>query len=171
MIFLTMFLFSFIVYSIYTNLIKNEDNQTKVTKNFKDNIAILNKLGYYNFNYNLAKTDFISDCVNYILFSRNPSFKELYNFNYEQIDILQTQLENLYSSFITLCNKKNKVIGEFTINELYLFIKNQEEYKKIEKINNYRLKRSIILSKFLNDKNIERLVEALTYEELYILTT
>ena len=171
MIILTMFIFSVLLYSFYQNFIKTKSTQCKIKDNFRDNVAILTKLGYYNYNYNFIKTEILSNCVNYIIFGNNPNLKLIYEFFFDKVSIENEFLPNMYMSYQEHCKKNNKVIGDTTVNEIINFVKKQESFLKIEKSNDYSMRRAIELSKYLYDYTTDRLIDALTYEELDLLTT
>ena len=65
---------------------------------------------------------------------------------------------------------KNKLIKDLTFNELRIFITKTTVYKNLEERLNFMMLRAIVLSKYLNDTSTDRLVEALKYQELDILT-
>ena len=50
------------------------------------------------------------------------------------------------------------------------FIKKSEIYKKLDQELSYKLKRSIILSKFINETTVEKLINALSIDELNLLS-
>lgn len=166
---LTIFLFSVLLYSFYQHFIKSKSTQCKIKDNFVDNVAILTKLGYYNYNYNFIKTEILSNCVNYIIFGNNPNFNLIYEFCFD--DVENDFLPNILMSYQEHCKKNDKVIGDTTVNEIINFIKKQELFIKMQKTNNDSMKRAIELSKYLYDYTTDRLIDALTYEELDFLTT
>lgn len=171
MIFLTIFLFTVLFYGFYQNVIKSKSTQCKIKDNFRDNVAILTKLGYYNYNYNFIKTEILSDCVNYIIFGNNPNLNLIYEFFFDNVDVDDDFLPNMYFSYEEHCKKNDKVIGDTTVNEIINFIKKQESFIKIQKTNDNSMKRAIELSKYLYDYTTDRLIDALTYDELDFLTT
>lgn len=170
MISLTIFLFSVLFYGVYQNFIKAKSTQSRIKDNFKDNVAILTKLGYYNYNYNFIKTEILIDCVNYIIFANNPNFNLIYEFFFNNITIEDEFLPNMYMSYQEHCKKNDKVIGDTTANEIINFVKKQESFLKIQKSNDNLMNRAIELSKYLYDYSTDRLIDALTYEELDFLT-
>lgn len=171
MIFLTIFLFLALFYAFYQNFIKAKSTQCQIRDNFRDNVAILTKLGYYNYNYNFIKTEILSDCVNYIIFGNNPNFNLIYDFFFDNVNVEDEFLPNMLMSYQEHCKKNDKVIGDTTVNEIINFVKKQESFIKIQKTNDKSMKRAIELSKYLYDSNTDWLIDALTYEELDFLTT
>ncbi len=168
-----MFIFFVFLYGLYDNLIKSSQYNIKniIKTNVGDNVAILSKLGYYNYNYNLIKTKILSDCVNYIIFCENPNYTLLPK---SPCNVLKSNNEffpNIFSSYKDYCNKNNKLIGDTTVNEIINFIKKDETFIKIQKNNDEIFRRVIMLSKFLYDCDNDRLIDALTNEEIKTLHT
>jgi hypothetical protein len=146
-----------ILYSSYL-----QRNYKKMTS-----LDILKNLGYYNFNLNMLKTSIIVECIQYLLYSSNPNYN--YDFCFDDYDIKEPLLDELEHNFETLCQTQNKNKFEFTNEELIKFIKTQEIYKQIDQKLNYAFSRTIILSKYINDKTTDNLLKNLTKDELTTL--
>jgi hypothetical protein len=169
---LTIFLFG-----IYKIIFGKTDNKIEQSKTYNDNVSILESLGYYNLNINNIKECFILDCTKYLLYVGNPNytfidtpedFKEEYSFYIK--DLENTFLNKLHEELLNYCITKNKLIKDLTFNELRTFITNTTVYKNLEERLNFMMLRAIVLSKYLNDLNTDRLIDALNYKELDCLT-
>ena len=144
---------------------------TKKKDNSYDNVIILSALGYYNININAIKTSFVAECINYFLYCSDPNYTISYNFVFDDFILDEYSIDELYSKFKEHCISQNKNNTDFTFNELTTFIKNQDIYKDLEKKLNYRLSRAIVLSKYLNNKDVDELLDVLTDKEKEILTS
>lgn len=173
MFFLCAILFIFFVYSIVQFIPsclvidKVFSKQTKINTN--NNVAILKKLDYYSVNTNATKTSFIMECVNYLLYSRNPNYTEVYDFSFDDFNLDIEDIEKIYSEFNDNCAKNKKYYWDCTVSEITNFIKKCDIYKKLEQELNYKFKRSIILSKFINESTCNKLIDSLTLRELELL--
>jgi hypothetical protein len=94
---------------------------------------------------------------------------EEYTFCFDDFNMDSNSIEKLYTEFEILCTQLKKCKLDFTIGEIINFIKNSDIYKKLEVELNYKLKRSIVLSKFINDTTSDKLIDSLTLQELEIL--
>jgi hypothetical protein len=174
MISLCIFFFAFFVYSIVQcipskKFINNSFDEEYEIEQTNNNVIILSKLNYYNVNTNASRTSFIVECMEYLLYSRNPNFMEEYTFCFDNFNMDSNSIEKLYTEFEILCTQLKKYKLDFTIGEITNFIKNSDIYKKLEVELNYKLKRSIVLSKFINDTTSDKLIDSLTLQELEIL--
>ncbi len=135
-----------------------------------DNVSILTKLGYYNININAVKIGFILECTNYLLYAHDINFNEIYTFGFDDWFLDMDSVEELYVKFEKICTDEKKNKMDFTINEIITFIKKSDIYIKIEQDLGFKLKRAIMLSKYTNSITSDKLINALTLEELNILS-
>ena len=88
-----------------------------------------------------------------------------YSYN---IDELQKKyINNIITSIIS--DKKNYCIEDCTIRELAQIIMKSEHYVSYNNFLNYNLKRSIILSKHINDKTTQYFYKSINEDEIVIL--
>ena len=175
MIFLCVFLFAFFVYSILYHLPSNKIINKSFDKEYltiklNDNVSILSELGYYNININAIKISFISECMNYLLFAHDTNFNEIYIFTFDNWNIDIKTIKNLYVEFEKLCTDIKKQKIDFTIGEIITFIKKSDVYIKLEHELALKFKRAIILSKYTTNITTNKLIDALTLEELTLLS-
>lgn len=179
MFFLCVFFFAFFIYSILHHLPCTKNKNYSFDKKYllhksnevNDSVSILSELGYYNININSIKISFLSECMNYLLYAHNPNYTEVYNFTFDELDIGVDvdAIEDLYIKFENYCAEIKKYKTDFTIGEITTFIKKSDIYTQIEKDLGVKFARAIVLSKFTNSFTINKLIDALTPEELNIL--
>ena len=104
---------------INDSLNEEYENETLQTNN---NVIILSKLNYYYVNINATRTSFISECMEYLLYSRNPNYTQEYTFCFDMFDLDDGSIEKLYTEFEMLCTQLKKSNSDFTIGEITNFI-------------------------------------------------
>jgi len=144
----------------------NCTTENKDKKN--DNVVILDKLGYYNLNVNDIRFCFVSECMNYLLYCDNPNYTKT-DFLTDCCGIDDTQITNFCNDFENFCLKIHKNKMDFTVNEIVSFVKKSDIYKILDQELGLKLKRAVILSKFTNEVKTEKLINALTIDELNLL--
>ena len=98
------------------------------------------------------------------------NFNEIYTFGFDDWFLDMDSVEELYVKFEKICTDEKKNKMDFTINEIITFIKKSDIYIKIEQDLGFKLKRAIMLSKYTNSITSDKLINALTLEELNILS-
>lgn len=173
MILLNVAIFIFFVVSLFTNLFTNKKNVNKTINicvdKVTDNVEILEMLNYYCPNVKKYKEIFIIDCMVYMLNFENPNTNYLKEGLLDNESVDDKTVENFINKFVEYSTNLNKSPKDFTFNELVIFIKKQDIYKNYENKINIMLNRSIVLSQYLNDTNSNRLIKALTSDELKLL--
>lgn len=172
--FLLCTLFAIFLYNILKffpshKIIDDTINYNFIKKKLNDNVTILDKLGYYNFNKNDIKTCFLLECMNYLLYCDNPNYTKT-DFLVKCCNLDDKEITDFSNNFQNLCLQTHKNKMNFTVNEIMTFIKKSEIYKKLDQELSYKLKRSIILSKFINETTVEKLINALSIDELNLLS-
>ena len=157
MLLLASFLFFLTVIS-YVRFFRSMRCSKKLNLNELSYSDILEYLGYYNLNVNAAKIFFIVESMNYLLFSTNPNYNQLYT-----CDI--TNRQQMYSDFENYCTEQHKHKFDMTANEIINFIKNHEIFKELNNKISYYTSRTITLSKYANDPTNDNLINALTDDE------
>jgi hypothetical protein len=177
--FILCILFSLFIYAtVKYNNIRTIENNTKNTQknvdvNFmptiNNNVLILDKLGYYNFNKNDILMCFLLDCMNHLLFYSNPNYTKSDFFeNCSEQDPVEISI--FYDEFEKKCLELGKGKMDLTVGEIISYIKKSDIYKNLDKELSLKFKRAILLSKHLNDKTSEKLINNLTIQELNLLT-
>lgn len=165
--------FALFLYNIFKKCPSKKTIDDAIESNYlahktNDNVAILNKLGYYNLNINDIRFCFVTECVNYLLYCDNPNYTRT-DFLTDCCNIDNTQMTNFCNSFHDLCLKIHKNKMDFTVNEIVSFIKKSDIYKILDQELSLKFKRAIILSKFTNETSTQKLINALTIDELNLL--
>ena len=155
------FILVFLIYNTCKSLIiKKPQPQNEIPR-------ILKLLGYNYVNVNYYLEDFIKNAHCEILDYKSPNvnYLELNDFlsNY---DVSESAYTKMISDVHTSCENDNKNIYDLTFNEIKKSIKQTELYKDYEKAAFDKLKRSIILSKHLNDTTVDAFFINLTPQEL-----
>ena len=168
-LFFVFFVYYFLKYFPSKKVIDDAIKSNFFKKEPNNNVIILEKLGYYNLNINEIRFCFIFECINYLLYCDNPNYTHNHFLN-DCCDLDEKQIENFCDNFKNLCISRHKNKMDLTINEIKAFIIKSNIYKKLDRELYYKFKRAIILSKFVNEIETEKLINALTIDELNLLS-
>lgn len=155
-------------FSFYTKEELFNSNENKKEKKYLSNVCVMKKLGYYNYNTNTEKSKYLFYTMCAILFGENPN----YIFANKFIKKSKPKNWSFYKTkekFNIMLKDLNMSLEEITVGELFSYIKNTPEYKKLESTHNYKLARTIKLSKYLLDDKTENLYSQLTDKEKLLL--
>jgi hypothetical protein len=133
------------------------------------NVIILKKLGYYNLNITKSKNSFLTTLMNLLLFYDSSNYTKI---DFPDYKLYENEMTILVNDFENLCigmgMGKNKM--DLSVNEIMNFIKKSDIYKKMNQDLYFKVNRAVVLSKYLNEKTTYNLLDALSIDEITLLT-
>ena len=151
------------IYNTCKPLIIKPKSKTKVSIH-----QMLDILGYQYVDIYSYLDCFVRITHNTILDAHNSNFQyveDVHDFDFG-IKVDSKKYDNMINEIIKLCHTSNKHIYDLSFNEIKTNIKKTDLYMEYEKLVFDRMNRSIILSKYLNDTNINNFYDNLTLEEM-----
>ena len=163
------FIMVFLVYNTCKNLIKKSKSKSK-SKPIVSIHEMLDILEYNYVNINMYLDIFIGRTLTDVLNKNNPNLPyddtvEIFNFDFGITDN-DEEYDNMLDEIDELCRIDNKHIYNLSFNEIKTNIKKTDLYMKYEKLVFDRMNRAIILSKHLNNTDINNFYDNLTLEEM-----